>query len=104
MKRLLLGFVAVLSVVGCHDLTPKQQEALDLFECRARVLLPYAGAVFDVEELVRQVAKGQVDIAKALGSLGLTVEDIAKVWSEYTACEPTPALVAPAPAYGDKVI
>lgn len=104
MKKLLLGCVAVLSVGGCHELTPQQQAAVDLFECRAHVLLPYAGAVFDVEELVREAAKGQLDISKALGSLGLALDDIAKIWAEYTACEPTPVLVAPIPAPGDKVM
>jgi hypothetical protein len=92
-------------LLGCHQLTPKQQEALDLFGCRERVLLPYVGDVLDTAQLVREFAKGQADLGRTLTSLGYASEEVAKVRSELEVCElPWPPLVAPPPAPGNKVL
>lgn len=102
--RRLLALAGVLSLAACHDLSPRQQAMIDLYECRVHALAPYVGDVFDAAELVRDVTKGQVELVHVLAALGWASEDISKAATELGACEPAQAIVAPPPAPGDKVL
>lgn len=100
---------AVSLLLGCTQLMPVAQEAADLFECRCRALEPYLGAVMDVEDLVRRVARREVNLLGVLLGAGYAVDNAAKICAEVNSCESPapeqpPALVAPPPAPGSKVL
>ncbi len=102
--RSILAGMGIALLVGCHALNPRQQAIVDLYQCRVHALAPYVGDVFDAAELVRDVTKGDTDLVKVLAGLGWATEDIMKASAELSACEPQPAVVAPPPAYGNKLL
>lgn len=88
---------------GCHDYTPQAQRAQDVFECRVAALSPYLSAVFDVSEVVRDTIQGKADPVAIMSTLGLLMADIHAAAEAWNACSPQ-LIVAPPPAYGDKVV
>lgn len=94
---------ALLLVLGCHQLSPKMQDAKSLFQCRANVLTPYVSDVFDAANLVLDIAKGAADLSRTLAALGWAQADIVKAESELDVCDEPPLQALP-PAYGDKVL
>jgi hypothetical protein len=85
-------------VLGCAggQLDPRTQRALDTFECRVDALKPYVGDVCEVAGLVRDIARGQVDVSRFLLTLGHTRESIEEAHKAWVACDPKPE--APATA------
>jgi hypothetical protein len=105
MSAWLLSF----SLVRCAglQLTPAQQAAVDLFECRVRALEPYVGEMYDTADLVRQFSTDDVELGKMLISLGYELPVVLQVADNFRACQPevtTQPLVAPPPQPGGKVL
>lgn len=98
-----VSFLTALFVINCsgHQLTPAQQQALDLFECRVHALQPYVGGVYDTAAIVRAWSRGNQDLIGLLTNLGYLAEDIHAVAESFGACSP---VVAPPPLPGDKVL
>jgi hypothetical protein len=108
LSNAVLG-LAVFVAAACTRLMPIAQDASDLFACRCKALEPYLGAVLDVEDLVRRVGLGELDLRKVLAGAGYAAETIEKACAEVNSCsEPEllhgPSLVAPPPAPGNKVM
>lgn len=86
----LLSAALVLCSCSCtQGLTPKQQTAIDVFNCRVQVLTPYIGDALDVESLVRDAIAGKTDPATVLLGLGATVADVKQAARAWSACAPT---------------
>jgi hypothetical protein len=85
-------------VLGCAggQLDPRTQRALDTFECRVEALTHYVGDVCEVTDLVRDAARGQVDVTRFLLVLGHSRESIEEAHKAWAACDPKPE--APATA------
>jgi len=100
------SWLLAFSLVRCAglQLTPEQQAAVDLFECRVRALEPYVGEIYDTSDLVRQFSTDDVELGKMLNSLGYELPEILKAADAFRSCQPDPALVAPPPQPGGKVL
>ncbi len=101
MKKLLLLLPLLASCT--QGLTPKQQHALDVFDCRVAALEPVVGTVFDTADLVKEVIQGKVDPVAIMITLGAAKADITAAAEAWNACAPQP-VVAPPPAPGDKIV
>ena len=102
MKHILI--LAALAL-ACHDLTPKQQAALNTFECEVHVLSRYVEPVLDAAQLARDLYTGKADLGTALGSLGMLQSEADMALEMLRACRGKPEpLVAPPPAPGNKVL
>jgi len=107
---LFLGLFWALS--GCHSLTPAQTAKLDKFECEVAALRPYVEPALDAAELLRDVYKGSADLGRVLGTLDTTQAEATALLKALHACAPRAELpegeqssiVAPPPAYGNKVL
>ena len=103
-----LAFVVsfLTAMLGVHcagvQLTPEQQRAAELFQCRVRVLQPYIGEAFDTADIIREWSHGNFDFVSLLLNLGYEAPAIAQAGRDYAACL-TP-VVAPPPLPGDKVV
>lgn len=91
----LLGAAVTFIVVGCIQLEPKAQRAVDTFECYVAVIEPYVGDAVDVAELVQGAIKGESDLMRALALLGATQEDLQAVLAGMNACKAPAPVVAP---------
>lgn len=101
---------------GCAPCTPAQQAKLDKLECQVHALAPLVEPALDATELVRDLYTGKADMGRVLGSLGATEREVETLVKALRACEPEPELqpmppeyqptklIAPPPAYGNKVI
>lgn len=100
----LVSFLAAMFAVHCagQQLTPAQQEAADLFQCRVRVLQPYIGEAFDTADIIREWSHGNFDLVSLLMNLGYRGPEIVKVSQDYAAC--LGPVSAPPPLPGDKVL
>lgn len=112
-----LSGLAGVACASFGELTPKAQRAVDTFECRVEALKPYIDPVLDAEELVRDIAMGKANPETALYVVGASRAEFEAAVAAWNACSqpseraeelPTnvvPArLVAPPPAYGNKVL
>lgn len=87
---------AGLSLPGCGVFSAKSP-ALDVFECRARVLAPYVADA--APQVVAAVHAGDLNPVALLLSLGLTPEEIVSIARAYSECAPPAVPVQPeAPA------
>ena len=84
----LASTVLIFLATGCTSgLNPKQQAALDLYECRVHALEPYIPtAVVDVGELVRDATNGKVNPGLVLSNLGADRADIDAAVAAWNAC------------------
>ncbi len=113
--RFLFTVCAIVSLagLGCQPCTPAQQARLDLFECRVKALEPLVGPTLDAAELVRDIYLGRADLGQVLATLKASQAEAKALAERFHACEPAPEapaeevqtrLVAPPPAYGNKVL
>lgn len=98
---LLLAFVPTCSCAGA--LTPQQQRAATVFQCRVAALTPYLDGVMDVEEFTREAILGRVDPAEVMARLGIEIADITAASQAWQMCD-LMDLKAPFPAPGNKVL
>ncbi len=106
MKRFasyVVSFLTAFFVVHCagQQLTPDQERALSLFECRVEALQPYVGGVYDTAGIVRAWSRGNQDLVALLKNLGYLPGEIERAADAMGACSP---VVAPPPLPGDKVL
>jgi len=100
------------ALAGCASLTPAQQARLDLFECRVHAFEPVVSPALDAAHVVADIYRGQADLSEVLGSLRATQAEVKALQASLDACEPKPVLpvgtqsklVAPPPAYGNKIL
>lgn len=92
--------LALLSGLACNGCglfgvsQPRAQRALSTFQCRVSALSPYLGAVYDVEDLTRDVIAGKVDPIGVAMALGATEADILALIAAWRSCDAPPALPA----------
>lgn len=99
------------ALAGCHDLNPKATAVVD---CRVHAVAPYVGDAYDAEELVREALAGKTNPLQVAAALGAKLEDLQALAKAWNACTPDPEpeptetvqarIVAPPPAYGNKVL
>lgn len=90
-----LALGTAIGLSGC-GLLPAKSAALEVFECECAALEPALGAIFDVEELMRDAYAGKADLLRALVYSGATVEQARDVLRRLDACDPRNA-APPAP-------
>jgi hypothetical protein len=120
MKRLLI--LPILALACTAQQRAETARAAEVFACEVAVLAPHVPEALDAVELARDVVKGQVNLAVALARLGVVKEQADEVIDAFNTCftgqpplQPLPEelqapnetqtkLVAPPPAYGNKVL
>lgn len=109
---------AVLIVAACASfgkLTPAARAVADINACRVAVVARYTGDVLDASEVVREVVMQRTDLTSTLLRLGVPVATVEPAVREFLNCDPEMAappvapailqrIVAPPPAYGNKVL
>lgn len=90
-----LALGTAIGLSGC-GLLPAKSAALEVFECECAALEPALGAIFDVEDLVRDWYVGRANLINALVSAGQTVEQAQAIVREVQKCDPRNA-APPAP-------
>jgi len=93
---------AILGCAGLFGGAPDPRVAK--FECHVAALAPVVGDVFDTGELVRDAYAGKANVDDVLRALGATQAELEQVLSALAACEKESVVVAPPPAYGNKVV
>jgi hypothetical protein len=93
MRATLVALVVLCNCAGGQP-DPRTQRALDVFECRARVLAPYVGDIADARDLVRDIAKGQVDAGRFMAVLGHGSEAMSAMLVAWEDCAPPVAPIA----------
>jgi hypothetical protein len=96
--------------------------AAEVFACEVAVLSPFVPEALDAEKLVEGIVTGQVSLPVALGRLGVAKATADSAIDAFNSCfsgppmqplppelEPLPAgevsrVVAPPPAYGNKIL
>lgn len=89
----LLG-VAVGAALGCKDLTPKQQERIDRFECEAAALAPLVEPALDAAELLRDLYAGRADLRQVARLLELSQAELEELVERLNGCRAPEALPA----------
>lgn len=120
----ILSLLPLLGVLAC---TAQQRaetaRASAVFACEVAVLAPHVPDALDAAELARDVVKGQVSLPLALARLGVAKATADDVIDSFNTCftgqppmqplpeelQPVPSevetkLVAPPPAYGNRVL
>ena len=111
MRRLVLSCLVSLGLLGCfRGGTPEAQARADLFACRVTALAPIVSSVLDAEELVRALYLGQTDLSAVLATLQASQLEVASLQKALRLCAPDEVegaqskVVAPPPAYGNKIL
>jgi len=114
--KLALVACAGMFALACGLLPGSKTPELARFECQVAAIEPYVGDIFDAVELMRDVYAGKADLSEVAGYLRLTPEKIDAVNAKMRECNGEPQappepeetvqskLVAPPPAYGNKVL
>ena len=113
--RRLPSLLPILVLACTAQQRAESARSADVFACEVAVLAPHLPEAVDAAELALAVVKGAVQLPLALARLGLTVDQANAVVADFNACfagapdlQPLPAeltttLVAPPPAYGNRV-
>lgn len=120
--RLATRALLALLVLGCSaQQRTETARAVKVFECEVAVLAPYVPDALSAEKLVEGVVTGAVSLPVALTRLGVPVKQANAAIDDFNVCfagaqeelapppEALPAgessrLVAPPPAYGNRVL
>lgn len=119
-KLALLGVVTLLGACTSQQ-RAETAHAAEVFSCEVRELAPYVPDALSAEQLVQDVVMGRANLAVALARLGTAPAKVDEVVDAFNACfaghgelqptpaelapkEPTTALRAPPPAYGNKIL
>jgi hypothetical protein len=107
-------FAVLVGALGCSaSLSPAQQARQDRFECEAAAFAPILPAGIDAVELVARLYSGSASLQSVLGNLEPAQAELEALSNALDACRAAPLqtvpasakrVVAPPPAYGNKVI
>ena len=112
MRAFVLSLALLAGCSGCfRNATPEAQERLRVFECQVAALEPIVEPVFNAAELVRDAYGGVADIDEVLAALQTSQLEAASLKVALQRCRPLAApdavqskVIAPPPAYGNKIL
>lgn len=74
---------------GCgQQLTPAQQQRVDVFQCRVAAVSTVVCGLFEPESLVRDIMLGKVNPTAALIGAGATAAEVVEAAKAWNACAP----------------